>query len=150
METEVRRDDLDGIFHAAAVSDYLSAGVYSTDAGTTFTGGCWLGDEPRMVDRAAGKAGKSDEPELWLRLVRAPKLVDRIREPWGYTKLLVKFKLEVGISEAELEAIGERSRLQSKADMMVANTLEGAPSGLSSVPLPAATSASRAASCRCG
>jgi phosphopantothenate---cysteine ligase (CTP) len=126
METEIRRDDLDGIFHAAAVSDYLFAGVYSTDAGTTFTGGRWLGDKPSMIDRAAGKV-KSDEPELWLRLVRAPKLVDRIREPWGFTKLLVKFKLEVGINEAELEAIGERSRLQSRADLMVANTLEGAP-----------------------
>ena len=126
MEAEIRRGDLDGIFHAAAVSDYLFAGVYSTDADTTFAGGCWLGDRPAMIDRAAGKV-KSDLPELWMRFVRAPKLVDRIREPWGFTKLLVKFKLEVGISEVELEAIGERSRVQSRADLMVANTLEGAP-----------------------
>jgi phosphopantothenate---cysteine ligase (CTP) len=126
METEIRRGDLDGIFHAAAVSDYLFAGVYSSDGDTTFSDGRWLGDQPTMIDRSAGKV-KSDEPELWMRFVRAPKLVDRIREPLGFTKLLVKFKLEVGISEAELEAIGERSRVQSRADLMVANTLEGAP-----------------------
>jgi phosphopantothenate---cysteine ligase (CTP) len=126
LETEITRGDLDAVFHAAAVSDYLCAGIYSRDAGTAFADGRWLGDRPGMIDRAAGKV-KSDESELWLRLVRAPKLVDRIREPWGFTKLLVKFKLEVGISEAELEAIGERSRVQSRADLIVANTLEGAP-----------------------
>jgi phosphopantothenate-cysteine ligase/phosphopantothenoylcysteine decarboxylase/phosphopantothenate--cysteine ligase len=126
METEVRRGDLDGVFHAAAVSDYLFAGVYSRDPGTTFANGRWIGAEPRMIDHTAVGKVKSDLPELWLRLVRAPKLVDRIREPWGFSKLLVKFKLEVGKTEAELERIAEQSRLQSRADYMVANTLEGA------------------------
>lgn len=73
----------------------------------------------------AGKI-KSAEPELWVRLVRAPKLVDRFRQPWGFTGVLVKFKLEVGLSEQELVDAAETSRVQSAAEIIVANTLDGA------------------------
>ena len=38
---------------------------------------------------------------------------------------MVKFKLEVGVTDIELLAIAEGSRRQSDADLMVANTLEG-------------------------
>jgi phosphopantothenate-cysteine ligase/phosphopantothenoylcysteine decarboxylase/phosphopantothenate--cysteine ligase len=125
LESHVRSGGYDVIFHAAAVSDYLSAGVFGVESGTHFDGTTWSGSPPRLIDRAAGKV-KSDEPELWLRLVRAPKLVDQVRSPLGFAGRLVKFKLEVGKSEAELEAIAEQSRQQSAADLMVANTLEGA------------------------
>ena len=40
--------------------------------------------------------------------------------------VLVKFKLEVGVGEAQLLEIAEAARQQSQADLMVANTLEGA------------------------
>jgi phosphopantothenate---cysteine ligase (CTP) len=116
----------DAIIHCAAVSDYHMAGIYAPAAGTHFdpTSNQW--SEPAaMLDRAAGKV-KSDEPELWLRLVRAPKLVDKIRTDWNFQGTLVKFKLEVGINEDALRAIAEASRRQSQADWMVANTLEGA------------------------
>lgn len=117
------------IIHAAAVSDYLAAGVYAPAPATRFDAedGIWHSDSQpaRLVDRAGGKV-KSDEPELWLRLTRAPKLVDRIRTDWNFRGTLVKFKLEVGVSEPQLLEIAERSRCQSQADWMVANTLEGA------------------------
>ena len=71
---------------------------------------------------------KSDQGELWLRLVRAPKLIDQVRGDWQFRGVLVKFKLEVGVGDGELLAIAERSRQQSAADLMVANTLEGAQS----------------------
>jgi phosphopantothenoylcysteine synthetase/decarboxylase len=125
METAVRRGDLDGVIHSAAVSDYLSAGVYAPAAGTSFREGRWHGNEPRLVDRNAAKV-KSDEPELWIRMTRAPKLIDLVRGEWGFAAVLVKFKLEVGIDEAALLEIAERSRQHSNADLMVANTLEGA------------------------
>jgi phosphopantothenoylcysteine synthetase/decarboxylase len=73
-----------------------------------------------------GSKVKSNEPELWLRLVRTPKLIDLMRSAWGFRGVLVKFKLEVGIGEADLREIAERSRRQSDADLMVANTLEDA------------------------
>ncbi|MBI3410688.1 MAG: bifunctional phosphopantothenoylcysteine decarboxylase/phosphopantothenate synthase [Planctomycetes bacterium] len=120
---------LDGVIHSAAVNDYESAGIFAPAAGTSFdpTTRAWSGSQPRLVDRAAGKV-KSDEPELWLRLVRAPKLIDMIRRDWKYRGVLVKFKLEVGVSEEELLKITESSRLHSSADLMVANTLEGSAS----------------------
>ena len=62
----------------------------------------------------------------WVRLVRAPKLIDRFRKPWGFAGVLVKFKLEVGIGEDELLRVAEASRQQSDADLVVANTLDGA------------------------
>src|SRR5437660_1736963 len=60
----------DAVVHSAAVSDYRPAGVYAPAPGTHCTAdGIWHGEPPALVDRAAGKV-KSDEPELWLRLVR--------------------------------------------------------------------------------
>jgi phosphopantothenoylcysteine synthetase/decarboxylase len=127
MEECITAAGFDAVVHCAAVSDYLSAGVYSPSEGCRFDpgSGAWEGP-PRLIDRAAGKV-KSDEPELWVRLVRAPKLVDRIRTDWGFRGVLVKFKLEVGLTDERLLEVAERSRALSGADLMVANTLEGAP-----------------------
>jgi phosphopantothenoylcysteine synthetase/decarboxylase len=126
----VRGGGLDAVIHSAAVSDYRVGGVYAPAPGTRFHGadGHWEAgeeDAPRLADRAASKV-KSDEPELWLRLVRAPKIIDQVRAEWGFRGVLVKFKLEVGLAEHRLLEVAERSRRVSAADLMVANTLEGA------------------------
>jgi phosphopantothenate---cysteine ligase (CTP) len=119
----------DAIIHAAAVSDYRAAGVFAPTPGTRFDDvrAIWTsaGHPPALLDRTAAKI-RSDEPELWLRLARAPKLIDRIRDDWGFRGLLVKFKLEVSVTDAQLLEVAERSRRHSRADWMVANTLEGA------------------------
>jgi phosphopantothenate---cysteine ligase (CTP) len=130
MAEHVASGSYDALIHCAAVSDYQAAGVFAPAEGTTFETAelAWHSERPfspRLLDRGAAKI-KSDAPELWLRLVRAPKLIDRVRVPWGFTGVLVKFKLEVSVSEPELLAIAERSRQHSRADWMVANTLEGA------------------------
>jgi hypothetical protein len=130
MSEWVTRSDLHAIIQCAAVSDYLAGGIYAPAEGTRFhpEDGRWQSEQtagPALVDRAAGKV-KSDEPELWLRLVRAPKLIDLVRRDWGFRGLLVKFKLEVGVGDEELLTVAERSRTHSAADLIVANTLEGA------------------------
>jgi phosphopantothenoylcysteine synthetase/decarboxylase len=127
MRSLVTDGGFDAVVHSAAVSDYHTAGVYAPAAGSRFDAAAavWEGDPPRLVDRAAGKV-KSDEPELWLRLVRAPKLIDLVRRDWGFRGVLVKFKLEVGISDDALLDVAERSRRASDADLMAANTLDGA------------------------
>ena len=130
LMAETVRADTDVVIHCAAVSDFLSAGIYAPAPGTRFRpeDGHWVPagqGEAVLADRAAGKV-KSDEPELWLRLVRAPKLVDFLRTDWGFRGVLVKFKLEVDVSDEQLLATAERSRRHSAADLMVANTLEGA------------------------
>jgi phosphopantothenate---cysteine ligase (CTP) len=117
MAPAIRAGGFDAVIHSAAVSDYLAAGVYRCQIGGPAS--------PVLLDGGAGKV-KSDEPELWLRLVRAPKLIDLVRSDWGFRGVLVKFKLEVGVSEERLLEIAEASRRHSAADLMVANTLEGA------------------------
>jgi phosphopantothenoylcysteine synthetase/decarboxylase len=128
MAERVARGGFDVLIHSAAVSDYLAAGVYAPAPGVSFRpdDARWTAASgpPTLLDRSAAKV-KSDEPELWLRLVRAPKLIDQVRSPWGFRGVLVKFKLEVGVSDERLLKIAERSRRQSDADLMAANTLEG-------------------------
>jgi phosphopantothenoylcysteine synthetase/decarboxylase len=131
MEKQFREGDYHAVVHSAAVSDYLAAGIFAPAPGTRFTEqSTWhaaVGETATLVDRSACKV-KSDEAELWLRLVRAPKLVDMIRAEWGFPGILVKFKLEVGVGDDQLLEVAEKSRIHSRADLMVANTLEGASS----------------------
>ncbi len=128
MATEVTDARVDAVIHCAAVNDYRSVGVFAPAPGTRFheESGRWEcnASGPQLEDRSAAKV-KSAEPELWLRLVRTPKIVDRIRRDWGFRGFLVKFKLEVETPDEELLRIAETSRQQSAADMIVANTLEG-------------------------
>src|SRR5207247_2620406 len=79
---------------------------------------------PELIDQSAAKV-KSEFPELWLRRVQAPKLIDLVRRAWNFNGILVKFKLEVDVSEDHLLKVAERSRCQSLAELMVANTLDG-------------------------
>jgi len=130
MRQELAISKFDVLIHCAAVSDYQPAGVFAPAAHTRFDAAMkeWrtnTGDAAALVDKAADKV-KSDEAELWLRMVRTPKLIDYVRTDWSFRGVLVKFKLEAGINETELLDIAERSRRASDADLMVANTLEGA------------------------
>lgn len=113
MEDAIPGGPFQVIVHAAAISDYALGGIFAPDPANRGT----------LVDVRAGKV-KSQYPELWLRLLPTPKLVDRIRAPWGFAGTLVKFKLEVGVGDEELLTVAERSRKDSGADLMVANTLE--------------------------
>lgn len=128
LEQSLAREAPDVLIHCAAVSDYLAAGIFAPGPQTGFdpATASWHGPGgiPTLVDMAAGKV-KSDAQELWLRLVRAPKLIDRVHSDWGFRGILVKFKLEVEVSEERLRDIAEASRCHSAADLMVANTLEG-------------------------
>jgi phosphopantothenate---cysteine ligase (CTP) len=126
MADTIPGSDLDAVIHCAAVSDYESAGIFAPAPGTRFeASNRWQNDigAPTLEDRAAGKV-KSNEPELWLRLVRTPKLIDLVRTEWKFQGILVKFKLEVGLAPERLLEVAERSRRQSGADLMVANMLE--------------------------
>jgi len=95
------------IVHSAAVSDYLVESV---------------GDGSGRALDAGGKI-PSEHERLVVTLVKAPKLVDLIRTPWGFTGTLIKFKLTVGRTDAELEAIARASMRHSRADAIVANDL---------------------------
>lgn len=123
LEHGTRTGGYDAIILSAAVSDYVAAGVFAPAAPS--------GDPPvtlpDLIPVGGGKI-KSTESELWVRLTRAPKLVDLIRSEWKFRGILVKFKLEVGVSDEDLVTIAEQSRTHSDANFVVANTLEGAAS----------------------
>jgi hypothetical protein len=129
LNQHVRAFRYDVVILAASVSDYLCAGVYSPDPGTYFNARTaeWetRSGPPAMTENKDGKF-RTRDPELWLRLVRAPNLVDRVRPQWGYRGLFVMFKFEAGLNDPELLDSAEQSRIQADADLIVASTVESA------------------------
>ncbi|MFC1598459.1 phosphopantothenoylcysteine decarboxylase [Patescibacteria group bacterium] len=114
MEKEITRQEYDVIIHSAAVSDYECTGVMAKD------------EHNSLVELSAATKVSSEFSELFLRLKPTDKLIDLIREPWGFQGTLIKFKLQVGISTEELISIAQKSREHSQADLIVANCLEWA------------------------
>lgn len=122
MEYAVKNGGFDVIIHSAAVSDYLVRDVFvpaSPGEGPNYGDG-------RVVVKPLPKKGKfgSNHKRLFLELVPTEKIVDKIRRDWGYKGVLVKFKLEVDLTDSELIDIARASRAQSDADMIVANCYE--------------------------
>ncbi len=113
MEREVRVGRYDLIIHSAAVSDYKVSQVMTS-----------INDSLLPIDST--KKISSSHDKLYLELTPTIKLVDQVREPWGFEGKLVKFKLEVGISDEDLIQIARKSMLASKANHIVANCLDWA------------------------
>ena len=110
MENEIRLNPYDAVIHSAAVSDYRVASIRNAN------------QDPI---NAASKIG-SNHDRLLLELVPTEKLIDKIRTPWGFTGTLVKFKLQVNMSDQDLLKIARQSMHASSADFIVANCLEWA------------------------
>jgi phosphopantothenate---cysteine ligase (CTP) len=120
LESALKTNQYDAIFMTAAVADYAPEGSF------------------QVIDRKPGAAGeeiwtvrnvqagkvKSSFDQIAILGKRTEKLVDLFRSKWGYSGLLVKFKLEVGIAPEQLIQIGQASRKASGANFLVANTLE--------------------------
>lgn len=87
----------DAIIHSAAVADYKPV-------------------------PAIGKIG-SGQDELTITLKPTEKLVDILRQR-APQAVLVKFKLELGLSTQELLSVASESRAQSEAEFIVANLYE--------------------------
>jgi phosphopantothenoylcysteine synthetase/decarboxylase len=127
LQTRIKAGGFDVVCHAAAGGDYLPAGAFVPNPGTFFNArtGQWeaKAGPPTLSEQRTAKISGSDS-EVWLRLVRGPKLIDRIRQSWGFTGVLVKFQMEAGLSDNELIEVAENSRTSSDADLMVTTTLE--------------------------
>lgn len=120
LRQRVTTTPYDAIFMTAAVADYSPKRVYSVAARTLRDDGTevWI-----VRDAQAGKV-KSDHPAIAVLGERTAKLVDKFRRDWGFAGTLVKFKLEVGLTNDELLATAEKSRVASGADYLIANTLD--------------------------
>jgi phosphopantothenate---cysteine ligase (CTP) len=118
-------DRVDVVAMTAAVADYAPAGAYRLVArsapaapGAAET---WV-VEPAGMAPGQGKV-KSTFDEIAFLGRRTAKLIDMFRREWNFRGLLIKFKLEVGLSDEELLRVAGASRAASGADLMVANTL---------------------------
>lgn len=111
----------DGIFMTAAVADYAPSGAFAVIQRRP---GTQPGEEVWVVrDAQAGKV-RSHYDQIAFTGTRTEKLIDLFRTEWAYRGLLVKFKLEVGLTREKLIEVGQSSRKASAADYLVANTLE--------------------------
>lgn len=92
LESQLPRADV--VVHAAAVSDYLPV-------------------------RSAGKLS-SDADELVVRMTRAPKLIDRLRDR-APKAFLVGFKLTSGLDRQERVVVAHALLERAQLDLVVAN-----------------------------
>src|SRR4051794_27420687 len=126
LAAKMREREYDAVFMTAAVSDYRPVRAFAVVSrepmSTTNKNVCpterWI-----VQDVQAGKV-KSNHGEIAILGEQTEKLVNLFRREWNYKGLLVKFKLEVGISPDELIKIGQASRISSGAEYLVANTLD--------------------------
>lgn len=129
LQTRLKGGTFDALCHCAAGGEFLPAGTFAPNPGTFFNArtGEWeaKANPPLLTEQRGGKIAPG-EPELWLRLVRGPRLIDRVRNPWGFGGILVKFQMESGFGDTELIKLAEESRVQSGADFLVTTTLEAA------------------------
>lgn len=115
-------EKFDAVFMSAAVSDYRPVRVFAVLARTP--DGQTPGNEQWIVQDVQAAKVKSNHAAIAVLGEQTEKLVDLFRGSWGYKGMLVKFKLEVSISHEELIKIGQKSRLASHAEFLVANTLD--------------------------
>jgi phosphopantothenoylcysteine synthetase/decarboxylase len=108
IKTEIQTKQYDAVVHSAAVSDYKVSDVLNA-AGESIK---------------KGKVSSSMD-EIYLKMTPTEKIIDKFHE-WGFKGTLIKFKLEVGLTDEELCDKANKSRIDSNADYIVANCLEWA------------------------
>lgn len=103
----------------AAVADYRPEGSFAVLSRTANADGT----ETWVTQNVSAPKVKSSHQQVAVVGTPTLKLVDQFRGAWGFRGLLIKFKLEVGLSDEQLLVVAGASRLASHADLMVANTL---------------------------
>ncbi|NQV89917.1 bifunctional phosphopantothenoylcysteine decarboxylase/phosphopantothenate synthase [Candidatus Uhrbacteria bacterium] len=112
LEEEITMGEYDLIVHSAAINDFTPTGTFIPTNNGQLT---------QMSD--VGKIS-SQHKTLFIRLSPTYKLIDKIRTEWGFKGVLVKFKLQVGMSDEELVRVATKSMQDSDADIIVANCKE--------------------------
>ncbi len=117
MKHEICTGNYDLVIHSSAVSDYYTKGVYGMVSGNPENG---------LILKELDRNGKipSDNEELWIRLAKTEKIVDKIKKEWGFTGKLVMFKLQSKITDDELIEKATASMIRAKADLIIANCLQ--------------------------
>jgi hypothetical protein len=104
LKDMIQNNAYDMIVMAAAVSDYTPIQITQ---------------DFRTEIKMSAKI-KTPADTIQVTFKKTPKIIDQFRA-WGFKGMLVKFKLEVGVTDFELMKIGIESMEQSQADILVAN-----------------------------
>lgn len=121
LEERMANEKYDAVFMTAAVADYRPVRTFAVIEREP---GDRAGEERWVVrDVQAGKV-KSTHKQIAILGEPTEKLIDLFRAAWNYKGILVKFKLEVGLTRDELIRVASASRIASGADYLVANTLD--------------------------
>jgi phosphopantothenoylcysteine synthetase/decarboxylase len=122
LATRLAQQKYDAVFMTAAVADYTPAGAYQLLTRTTNPAN--PDEETWTVRNVQAEKIKSHHNQIAIVGHATEKLIDLFRSPWNHHGLLFKFKLEVGIPTEELLKIARASRAASRADYLIANTLD--------------------------
>ena len=120
LATRLAQNQYDAIFMTAAVADYTPAGTYQLLTRTPSNND----EEIWTVRNVQAEKIKSHHNQIAIVGHATEKLIDLFRHPWNHQGLLFKFKLEVGIPTDDLLKIARASRTASRADYLLANTLD--------------------------
>jgi len=122
----------DAIIHAASLSEYVAAGVYVPEVGTLFNTRArqWeaTAGTPKLNDVKTNRSRVID-PEQWLRLVRAPRVIERAKSQWGFKGVLVLFRTEQEMTDLQLVESAEHARAEAAADVCLIGTVDGETTG---------------------
>lgn len=101
----LEQNTIEIVIHTMAVSDYFVAGAYNQDQ-----------------QLLQGSKISSDEEVLWLKLEKAPKVIQEIKR-WQKDVFLVGFKLLVDATKDELIQKAKAQEIAAKSDLVVINNL---------------------------
>lgn len=101
----LEQNTIEIVIHTMAVSDYFVAGAYNQDQ-----------------QLLQGSKISSDEEVLWLKLEKAPKVIQEIKQ-WQKDVFLVGFKLLVDATKDELIQKAKAQEVAAKSDLVVINNL---------------------------
>ena len=119
-------DRVDAVAMSAAVADYQPAGTYRVVKKISLQEAKLDGPpgaQVWVVENVQAPKVRSTHGEIAVLGTATEKLVDLFRTAWAFRGMLIKFKLEVGISDEELVRVAGESRRASGADLIIANTL---------------------------
>lgn len=109
LESHIHLGPQDAIIHSAAISDFEVGAILDCHG-----------------KEASHHKLDSDQAPFTVELKKAPKLIDQFRTTWGFSGILVGFKLESGLSDQDLLAESEITRTRTSATLMVANHFQTA------------------------
>lgn len=117
MESQVREGGFDMIIHNAVVNNYKVTGrVFKTNDFGSFTA-----DGKVVTIRALKDQSQisRDHDRLFIELKPAIQVIDHIRDEWGFTGILARFKLHHPLTDVARVALAKKSRDVVDADVIV-------------------------------